>query len=88
MWHLFRKKEAIESDEYRKIKKELLDIDTKIMDMESLLFKIMQDIKNIKGKVNSKIMRELDQTLINEENTKDINKSVLLPENDIHRALF
>lgn len=89
MFNFFKKKEVIDSNEYKKLKKELLDIDTKVLDLESSLFKVLQDVKNIKGKVNSRIYKQIQDDGMEGEGTKDINNSVLLPDNgSVRKSIF
>ena len=79
MFKFWRKeqKEVLESEEYHKLKKEITALALDVSSLESLIFKMGNDIKNLRAYAKKKMFDALTDT---EEESKGINRSVLLPE--------
>jgi hypothetical protein len=82
LWFKKNQKEELNSIEYGKLRKEILDINLNVAQMESLLFKIGADIKNLRGIMKKKVFDSIDEEI---EEAKGLSNSVLLPEDGNYR---
>jgi len=75
-WHK-NKKELLESEEYHKLKKELLEVSANVSELESIIFKVENEIKTLRAMFRKKMYDAVSEE---KQSEKDINRSVLLPE--------
>lgn len=76
---LFFKKSVVNSEEYEKLTKKLIDISSKLDMLDARVKALITDMDNLRGQFNKKLSKIKKDDM--EEKTENINNPVILPYN-------
>lgn len=82
----FWNNKKVNSDEYEKLAKKITDLSSSVDELTAKIRIITSDVSNLRGLFNRKLTGiKKEEQVQEEEETKDINNTVILPWNGITR---